>query len=89
MGNDKIIEVESIVKFRSLLNIGFYLGLDQTFIILSFRWNLVSIFVLDKFNYSCSFKDRKLSLFLDSKLVETDSLSSYDNFYSINIFYFI
>ena len=41
------MEVEAIGHFILLLNTGIYLDLKETFIVLSFRRNLVSIYVLD------------------------------------------
>ena len=41
------MEVEAIGNFILLLNTGIYLDLKETFIVLSFRRNLVSIYVLD------------------------------------------
>jgi hypothetical protein len=61
------------------------LDLDETFIVPSFRRNLISISALDKFGFSCSFGNRIFSLFHDSKLVGSGSLSSCDNLYSLDI----
>ena len=84
VGDGKTVQVEEIQKFMSLLKTGFYLDLNETFIVPSFRRNLISIFTLDKFGYSCSFENEKFSLFHDSKLVGSSSLSGYDNLYSID-----
>lgn len=84
VGDGKTAEVEAIGKFRLLLKTGFYLDLDGTFIVPSFRRNLISISPLDKFGFSCSFGNGKFSLFRDSNLVGSGSLSSYDNLYSID-----
>ena len=80
MGGGKIVEVEAIGKFRLLLKTGFYLNLDETFIVL----NLISISVLDKYIFSCSFGNEKFSLFHDSKLVVFGSLSDNINLYILN-----
>ena len=56
----------------------------MTFIVPSFRRNLVSIFTLDKNGYSYSFGNNKFSLFHNSKLVGTSSLSGYDNLCSLD-----
>lgn len=69
MGDDKITEVEVIGKFRLLLKIRFHLDLDETFIVLSFRRKLIFISTLDKYGFSCSFENKKFSLFHNSKLV--------------------
>ncbi|CAH9082885.1 unnamed protein product [Cuscuta europaea] len=55
VGDGKRVEVEAIGVFRLLLKTGFYLDLKETFVVLSFRRNLISISALDKFGYSCSF----------------------------------
>ena len=69
VGDGKIVEVEAIRKYRLLLNIGFYLDFNEKFIVPSFRQNLISIFPLDKSDYSYLFGNGKFSLFHDSKLV--------------------
>ena len=45
---------------------------------------MVSISVLDKFSYSCSFGNNKFSLFHNSNLVVTSSLSYVDNLYMLD-----
>ena len=51
----KSMEVKAIGHFRLFLKTGIYLDLKETFILLSFKWNLVSISILDKLGYTCSF----------------------------------
>ena len=46
---------------------------------------MVSIFVLDIFGYTCSFGNNKFSLFQNSNLVGTGSLSYVDNLYMLDI----
>ena len=84
IGNGKKVEVEEIGIFRLLLKSGTYLDLNETFVVPSFRRNLVSISVLDKFGYSCSFENNKFSLFQNSNLVGTGSLSYVDNLYMLD-----
>ena len=60
------------------------MDLNETFVVPSFRQNLVSIFVLDKFGYICSFGNNKFSLFQNSNLDGTGSLSYVDNLYMID-----
>ena len=55
LGDDKLVKVEAIGTFRLLLRTGFYLDLNETFVVPSFRWNLISVSALDKFGYCCSF----------------------------------
>ena len=74
MGDKNLVKVEVIETFRLLLRIRFYLDLNETFIVLSFRWNLISISTLNKFGFSCSFGNSKFGLFQDSKLVGIGSL---------------
>ena len=63
VGDGKKVEVEVIRTFRLLLKSGTYLDLNETFVVPSFRRNLISIFVLDKFGYTCSFGNNKFSFF--------------------------
>ena len=72
--DEKSVEVEAIEYFR-LLGTYFYLDLKNTFIIPSFRQNLISISVLDKFGYHCSFGNNQFSLSLNSNIVSTSLLS--------------
>ena len=60
------------------------MDLNETFVVPSSRRNLVSIFVLDKFGYSCSFGNNKFNLFQNSNLVGTGSLSYVDNLYMLD-----
>ena len=53
MGNGKSIEVEAIEASRLLLRTSFYLDLNETFEVLSFRGILVSISALGKLEYCC------------------------------------
>jgi len=74
VGDEKSIEVEAIGHFRLLLGTGLYLDLKGTFIVPSFRQNLVYVSLLDKFGYHCSFRNNQLSLSLNSNVVGTGSL---------------
>ena len=85
VGDGKTVQVKAIEKFILLLKTGFYLDLNETFIVPSFRRNLIYISALDKSEYSCSFSNENFILVHDSKLVGSGSLSSYDNLYSIEI----
>ena len=84
VGDGKAASVEAIGTFRLLLKTGCFLDLEETFIVPSFRRNLVSISTLDKFGYSCSFGNNKFSLFQNSNLVGTGSLSLSDNLYLLD-----
>ena len=78
-------KVEAIGTFRLLLKTGVYLDLKETYVVSSFRWNLISISVLDKFGYYCSFGNSKFSLSLNSNVIGTGSLSVHDNLYFLDI----
>lgn len=84
VGDGKTVHVEAIGKFKLLLKTEFYLDLNETFIVLSFRRNVISISALDKSSYSCSFGNEKFNLFHDSKLASSGSLPGYDNLYLID-----
>ena len=81
VGDEKLVEVQAIGHFRLSLGTGLYLNLKDTFIVPSFRQNLVYVFILDKFSYHCSFENNQFSLSLNSNIIGTGSLSIYDNLY--------
>ena len=85
VSDEKIVEVEAIRKYRLLVNTIFFLDLDETFSVPSFRRNLIYIFTLDKYGYSYLFINEKFSIFHDSKLVGFGSLSSNDSLYLLDI----
>ena len=85
VGDGKPVEVEAIRHLRLLLKTRIYLDLKETFIVPSFRRNLVSIHVLDKLGYTCSFGNSQFSLYLNSNIVGTGSLSRFDNLYFLDI----
>ena len=62
VGNGNKAPVEVICLYRLYLESSCNLDLHETFYVSSFRWNLVSISYLDKFDYSCSFGNRKFIL---------------------------
>ena len=84
VGDGKKVKVEAIGKFRLFLKSGTYLDLNETYVVPSFRRNLVSISILNKFGYTCSFGNNKFSLFQNSNLVGTGSLSYVDNLYMLD-----
>ena len=71
VGDDKKVAVEAIGTFRLQLKTEFYLDLFETFVVPSFRRDLISIFSLDKFGFSCSFGNNKVSLYQNSKELKT------------------
>ncbi|KAH9679437.1 hypothetical protein KPL71_026134 [Citrus sinensis] len=81
VGDGKTVEVEAIGHFRLLMQTGCYLDLLDTFVVPSFRRNLISVSVLDKSGYSCSFVNRQFSLSINSNVIGTGLLNAYDNLY--------
>ncbi|KAJ9557218.1 hypothetical protein OSB04_011832 [Centaurea solstitialis] len=74
VGDGAKVKVKAIGTFRLLLKTGFYLDLVETFIVPSFRRNLISVSCLDKFGYSCLLGNNKGGFYLNSNLVGTGSL---------------
>ncbi|KAH9688238.1 Integrase catalytic domain-containing protein [Citrus sinensis] len=56
----------------------------DTFVVPSFRRNLISVSVLDKSGYSCSFVNRQFSLSLNSNVIGTGLLNAYNNLYLLD-----
>ena len=83
VGNGNKVAVKAIGLFRLQLDFGCTLDLEETFVVLSFRQNLISILCLDKFGYCCSFGNGMVSLNLNSKVIGTGSLT--DKLYKLNI----
>jgi hypothetical protein len=54
--DDNKTEVEAMRHFRTLLKTGLYLDLFDTFVVSSFRRNLISISALDKLGFSVGFE---------------------------------
>jgi len=77
--------VEAIGHFRLLLCTDFYLDLKDTFVVPSFRRNLVSVSYLDKLGYLCSIGNNVFRLSFNSYIVGTSSLLAYDNLYLLDI----
>ena len=74
VGDGNEVPVEAIDIFRLFFETGPFIELTETYVVPSFKWNLISISILDKYGYSCSFGDKKFSLFLNSSLVATSFL---------------
>jgi GAG-pre-integrase domain len=83
VGDDNKAEVETIWHFRLLMKTDLYLDLSYTFVVPSFRHNLISIFALDKLSFSYSFGDGMFSLYRQSNMVASGFLSIMDNIYSL------
>lgn len=61
------------------------MDLNETFIVPSFKRNLIFISALDKFGYYCSFENEKRNLFHNSNLIGLDFLLGYDSIYLLDI----
>ncbi|KAK9672848.1 hypothetical protein RND81_12G129000 [Saponaria officinalis] len=83
-GDGKSVEVDAIKTFRLLLRTGLYLDLEDTFVVPSFRRNLISVSHLDKSGYSCLFENKRFILSLNSNIVGTGSLCGFDNLYMLD-----
>ena len=83
-GDGKAKEVEAVGVFKVIMKTGYHLYLYQTFVVPSFGRNLISVSVLDKSGYHCSFGDRKFGLYKDSVLIGTGNLGTYDNLYLVD-----
>ena len=74
VGNGNKVVVKAIGIFRLHLNSGCTLDLEETFVVPSFRRNLIYVSCLDKCGYCCSFRNG---------MVSTSSLT--DKLYKLNI----
>ena len=83
-GNGESVEVEAVGIFKLLLSTGHFLELKDTFIVPSFRRNLVSVSYLDKFGYYCSFGNNEVTLSLNSNLVGFGTFMLNDNLYMLD-----
>ena len=83
--NDTSARVEGIGTFRLLLNTGHFVDLIDTFIVPTFRRNLVSVSNLDKFRYTCTFGNRKVSIKYENNIIGTGTLLQDSNLYLLNI----
>lgn len=70
--------------FRLLLKTSVYLDLKESYVVPSFKWNLILISILDKFGYCCPFGNWKFSLSLNSNIIGTRSLYVNDNLYLLD-----
>nr|CAN75475.1 hypothetical protein VITISV_006889 [Vitis vinifera] len=83
VGNGNKAAVNAIGLFRLQLDSGCTLDLEETFVVPSFKRNLISVSCLDKFGYCCSFGNGMVSLYLNSNIIGTGSLT--DKLYKLNI----
>lgn len=64
MGDDNKDVIKVVGTFRLLLKISFHLILVETYVALSIRWNIISISIFNKFDYSCLYENNKVSFSL-------------------------
>jgi hypothetical protein len=84
VGDDNKAKVKAIGYFRLLLKTSLYLNLFDTFVVLSFRRNLISIFALDILDFSYSFGGGKFDLYRHSNMIVSDFLSIMNIFYALD-----
>ena len=84
-GNDTSARVEGIRTFRLLIYIGHFFDLINTFIVPTFRRNLVYVSTLDKFGYTCTFGNRKVSIKYEDNIIGTGFLLQDSNLYCYSI----
>ena len=83
VGNGNKAAVKAIGIFRLQLDSGCTLDLEETFVVPLFRRNLISVSCMDKCGYYCSFRNGMVSLYLNSNVIGTGSLT--DKLYKLNI----
>ena len=83
VGNGNKVALKAIGLFRLLLDSRCTLDLEETFVVPSFRRNLIYVSCLDKYGYFCSFGNGMVSLYLNSSVIGTGSLI--DKLYKLNI----
>ena len=83
VGNGNKTAINAIGLFRLQLDSGCTLDLEETFVVLLFRRNLISVSCLEKCGYYCSFRNGMVSFYLNSKVIVTGSLTN--KLYKLNI----
>ena len=76
---------QGIKIFLLLLNTSHYVNLIDTFVLPSFRSNLVDVSTLDKFGYTCTFENRKVNIGYEDNVIGTGSLLHDSNLYLLNV----
>ena len=79
--------LEGFGTFRLLLNAGHFVYLIDTFVVPTLKHNLVSVSTLDKFGYTCTFGNRKVSIKYEDNVIGTGSLLQDINMYLILLFH--
>ena len=85
IGNDTSALVEGIRTFRLLLNTGHFIDLIDTFVVPTFIRNIVSISTLEKFGYTRTFGNRKVSISYEDNFIGTRSLLLGINMFFLNV----
>ena len=83
VGNGNKVAMKAIVLFILQLDSGCTLDLEETFVVPSFRQNLIYVSCLDKYGYFCSFGNGMVSLYLNSSVIGIGNLI--DKLYKFNI----
>ena len=84
-GNDTSTRVEGIQTFILLLNTSHFVDMIDTFVVSTFRRSLVLISTMDKFGYTCTFRNRKVSIKYEDNIIGTGSLLQDSNLYCHSI----
>ena len=86
-GIDTLVRVERYEIFRLLLDIGHFVYLIDTFVVPTFKRNLVFVSTLDKFGHTCTFGNRKVSIKYEGNIMGTGSLLQDNNlcYFSIQL----
>ena len=69
LGNGIELKVEAVGTMRLVLETQLFLDLENTVYVPTMSRNLISISRLDVLGYAFEFRNNKLSLFMDSKLI--------------------
>ena len=80
-----ILQPEGIITFRLFLNIGHFVDLIDTFVVPTFRRNLVYESTVDKFGYTCTFRNRKVNINYEDNIIGTGSLLHDSIMYLLNV----
>lgn len=85
MGDGSRVEVQAIGVFKLILRTGFILVLNETFVVPSFKRNLISVCLLDKDGFTCSFGNKQCQFYFNASLVGTSYLSIVDRLYMLDM----
>ena len=70
-GNNTSARVEGIGTFRLLLNTSHFVNLVDTYFVPTFIHNLVCVSTLEKFGYTCTFRNRKVNIGYEDNVIDT------------------